>query len=168
MRRISLSPPCPPSDGSRNIPRALWSGLAVFLHAMCFTCFVLVQCGKTDTIIGRSDMRRPSITDIQMKHKKFEIHNFKGITSVTLDFSSHPNGRIYTLVGLNESGKTTVLEALDFWSYKSETLDPLGVPGYAQRNPHDLIPINQRANFNDSIIIQAFFELDATDENKNP
>lgn len=104
--------------------------------------------------------------DKYMKHKKFEIQNFKGITKVSLDFSARPTSRIYTLVGLNESGKTTILEALDFWVYKSETLDPLGLPSYAQQNAHDLIPISQRANFNDSIIIKAYFELDEADEKK--
>ena len=62
-----------------------------------------------------------------MKIKFFEIKNFKGIDEVRIDFESHPQSNVYTLVGLNESGKTTFLEALNFFIYKSETLDPLNM-----------------------------------------
>jgi ABC-type Mn2+/Zn2+ transport system ATPase subunit len=44
-----------------------------------------------------------------MKYKKFLIENFKGIKKIELDLS---NNRIITLVGLNESGKTTIMEAI--------------------------------------------------------
>ncbi len=54
-----------------------------------------------------------------MKHTYFEVWNFKGIEHIKLDFSSSPNSNIYTLVGLNESGKTTILEAINFFTYKT-------------------------------------------------
>jgi ABC-type lipoprotein export system ATPase subunit len=44
-----------------------------------------------------------------MKYKNFIIENFKGIEKIELDLS---NNRIMTLVGLNESGKTTIMEAI--------------------------------------------------------
>lgn len=44
-----------------------------------------------------------------MKYIKFAIKNFKGIEKVELDLSKN---RIITLVGLNESGKTTIMQAL--------------------------------------------------------
>jgi len=44
-----------------------------------------------------------------MKYKKFTISNFKGIEKVELDLT---NNRIITLVGLNESGKTTIMQAI--------------------------------------------------------
>ncbi len=47
-----------------------------------------------------------------MYYKTFSIENFKGINKVKLDLS---NNRILTLVGLNESGKTTILEALELF-----------------------------------------------------
>lgn len=94
-----------------------------------------------------------------MKFTHFHIKNFKGIEDIRLDFTAKPQGRVQTLVGLNESGKTTILEALNFLSYKSETLDPLDLPGYSVKDVHDLIPINRRANFNDSIVIEAGYEF---------
>jgi predicted ATP-dependent endonuclease of OLD family len=44
-----------------------------------------------------------------MIYQKFEIKNFQGIGSLEIDLS---NNRIVTLVGLNESGKTTILQAI--------------------------------------------------------
>lgn len=44
-----------------------------------------------------------------MIYNSFKIKNFKGIDEVTIDFS---NSRIITLVGLNESGKTSIMEGI--------------------------------------------------------
>ena len=44
-----------------------------------------------------------------MKYKNFSITNFKGIEKVKLNFD---NNRVLTLVGLNESGKTTIMQAI--------------------------------------------------------
>jgi len=49
-----------------------------------------------------------------MFYKSFSIKNYRGIKEIQLDLS---NNRILTLVGLNESGKTTALEAIN-WLYK--------------------------------------------------
>ncbi len=47
-----------------------------------------------------------------MYFRQFRIKNFKGISEVTIDLN---NNRIITLVGLNESGKTTIMEAIQFF-----------------------------------------------------
>ena len=47
-----------------------------------------------------------------MIYKSFEIKNFKGIDKVNIDLS---NVRIVNLVGLNESGKTSIMEAIHFF-----------------------------------------------------
>lgn len=101
-----------------------------------------------------------------MKHTYFEVWNFKGIAHIKLDFNSHPTSNIYTLIGLNESGKTTILEALNFFSYKPETLDPLNLNGYSIKDVHELIPISKRSNFNDEIVIRVGYMLDEHDKNK--
>lgn len=49
-----------------------------------------------------------------MLYKSFLIKNYRGIDEIQIDLS---NNRILTLVGLNESGKTTALEAVN-WLYK--------------------------------------------------
>lgn len=47
-----------------------------------------------------------------MKYTKFTVKKYKGIEEVSLDFT---NNRVLTLVGLNESGKTTVMEAMSLF-----------------------------------------------------
>ena len=98
-----------------------------------------------------------------MRYNNFEIRNFKGIERVRLDLLKVPRSRVHTLIGLNESGKTTILEAIDRWSYR-ESLDALNPPGYAQPDVHELIPIAKRSNFNDSITIEAGVELDPNEQ----
>lgn len=101
-----------------------------------------------------------------MKFTYFEIENFRGIQKTRLDLAAIPNSHIYTLVGLNESGKSTILEAINHFTYKNESLDPLELPGYKIRDLHSLIPISLRANFNEAITVAFNLKLDAVDEEK--
>jgi len=99
-----------------------------------------------------------------LRYGYFTIKNFKGIELAHLDLAQPPRGRVYTLIGLNESGKTTLLEAINFLGYKSETLDPLDLAGYSVGDVHDVIPISKRANFNDKVRITAGVELAQKDQ----
>ncbi|MBE5820094.1 MAG: hypothetical protein E7310_04720 [Clostridiales bacterium] len=98
-----------------------------------------------------------------MKVDGFRIKNFKGINDLTLDFRKSPNSNIYTLIGLNESGKTTVLEAINYFTYKDEELEPLNIKNYQIEDIHDLIPISKRSNFTDEISIETKLRLDKED-----
>ena len=99
-----------------------------------------------------------------MKYSFFEIENFKGIEKIKIDLEKSPKSNIYTLVGLNESGKTTVLEAINSFKYKTETLEALELPGYTIDDIHDLIPISKRDNFNQNIIITVELVFEDNDE----
>lgn len=60
----------------------------------------------------------------QLYYQKFTIRNFKGITKVEVSFARND---IVLLLGLNESGKTTILkgiEAFDFLNDPSQESDP--------------------------------------------
>lgn len=94
-----------------------------------------------------------------MKHTHFEIRNFKGIQELRIDFDAAPDSRVITLVGLNESGKTTVLEAMNYYKHKPASLEPLKIAGYEVGDIHDLIPIARRSNFTDTISISAGYVL---------
>jgi len=50
-----------------------------------------------------------------MQFDYFRIRNFKGIRELSIHFDHSPSSPVITLVGLNESGKTTILEALSFF-----------------------------------------------------
>ncbi|MEU7938556.1 ATP-dependent nuclease [Microbispora bryophytorum] len=95
-----------------------------------------------------------------MKYQEFRFKNFKGIQELSLPL----NEGVTTLIGLNESGKTTVLEAIFCFRYGAEPLEAIN-PGMAplRQNPEAWIPVSQRANFNDVISITAVVSLDWRD-----
>lgn len=88
-----------------------------------------------------------------MKYTAFHIKNYKGIEDLELDLAGGSKHKIFTLVGLNESGKTTILEAIDFFQ---KTI-PRG-------QEHTVIPKSKKGDFNDSVSVTATLELDADDE----
>lgn len=89
-----------------------------------------------------------------MKYIEFEIKNYKGVGStVKLDLKIKPETNIFTLVGLNESGKTSILEAINLLQNDKSNEDA-----------HKMIHKSLKGNFNDSISIAATFELDDDDK----
>jgi predicted ATP-dependent endonuclease of OLD family len=95
-----------------------------------------------------------------LRYVRFNFRNFKGIEEMRLDLS----GDVTTLIGLNESGKTTILEAIFCFSYGAEDLEVTNPSTASLRAPEQWIPISRRANFNDTIEIRAYVEL--SDEDK--
>lgn len=79
-----------------------------------------------------------------MQYRSFRIKNFKGIKDTTVELKSLVGANVFAFVGLNESGKTTVLEAIHSFSPDDATSELLagekgiGVP-YADRVPRHLI-----------------------------
>jgi AAA15 family ATPase/GTPase len=88
-----------------------------------------------------------------MKYKSFYIKNFKGIKELTIELDKQPISNIITLVGLNESGKTTILEAINVLNNDINDKDV-----------HKLIPKNRKFSFNDTIEVHATLEFDEKDE----
>ena len=86
-----------------------------------------------------------------MRYTSFHIKNYKGIKNLKLDLNKKPWHPVHTLVGLNESGKTTILEALH-WFYEPTPYEA-----------HDLIPRAHQANFDGEISVEATLELDGDD-----
>ena len=95
--------------------------------------------------------------------EKLEIENFKGIKNATVEIATEAPGNIITLIGLNESGKTTVLEAIsNFVSVDEETSSIVQTVASEQR-PIDLIPKAKKSNFTGEISIRAHLRLDDDD-----
>jgi hypothetical protein len=61
-----------------------------------------------------------------VRYKSFRIRNFKGIKDTTVSLESIAGVGVFAFVGLNESGKTTVLEAIHSYSPESSTSELLG------------------------------------------
>lgn len=97
-----------------------------------------------------------------MHYTFFEIENYRGVRSLRLDLGASATGDVYTLVGLNESGKTTILEAIGGFSPGSETTDPEATGQAA--DPFDLVPISERDNFNGAVVIRAGVDLTSQDQ----
>lgn len=98
-----------------------------------------------------------------MRYTLFSAKNYKGINECIIDFKKPPSGSIYTLVGLNESGKTTILEAMNSFVYGSEDLKAIKILGYHSPEPNELVPIARKDNFEETIEIRYDVELDRAD-----
>ena len=82
-----------------------------------------------------------------MRYKSFRIQNFKGIKDTTISFDTIAGASVFAFVGLNESGKTTILEAIHSFAPDKATSELLGsddtsgVP-FNHRVPRHLISIS--------------------------
>lgn len=94
-----------------------------------------------------------------MRFVRFDIENFKGIKAATLDLV--PAGaNVFTLIGLNESGKTTILEALDEFGASREGVEVL----YGSKRVAEFVtyvPKHSKANFTGKITIAALLQFEA-------
>lgn len=104
-----------------------------------------------------------------MKFLRFKIKNYKGIHDVTLDMT--PNGgNIFTLVGLNESGKTSILEAISRFNpamtEDGDEIKQLYSTVVEKIDPATFIPKHLKSNFNGDVIIEAVISLDDSDKSK--
>ena len=84
-----------------------------------------------------------------MKYVKFTINNYKGIPKIELELNKKPSPKIFTLVGLNESGKTSILEAI--YLFQKSIL---------KRDAHTLISKSHQYAFDGTISVEAELELD--------
>lgn len=79
-----------------------------------------------------------------MQYKSFRIQNFKGIKDTAVELQGVAGASVLAFVGLNESGKTTVLEALHSFAPDEATSEllggeeGLGVP-FKERVPRHLL-----------------------------
>lgn len=99
-----------------------------------------------------------------MRFSKFEFNNFRGLSSTTLDLTRSPKEAVNVLVGLNESGKTTVLEAINH--FRSNPNLKKKNPNFHHKTEVDfqaMIPIGKRAFFNESISVTSTLEMSSED-----
>lgn len=95
--------------------------------------------------------------------KSIAISNFKGASSVQIDFRKHVNCPVTTLIGLNESGKTTLLEAMSYFVTGDNAVSSLFSGTHAKPSVDGIIPIHRKAAFTGSIEVSAPVVLDDED-----
>ena len=86
--------------------------------------------------------------------QNFRITNFKGAKDVTVSFGATGDRKVITLIGLNESGKTTILEGISQFTTRDEIVTKFfDVDNKTRFN--SFIPVDRKAAFTGDIIIQA-------------
>lgn len=98
--------------------------------------------------------------------ESFSINNFKGIEKVSIDLEGRVACPVVTLIGLNESGKTTVLEALSHFVSGDKFVSALFDGVHSKAYGAALIPIHKKAAFSSSIKIAAKVRLQEEDINE--
>lgn len=100
-----------------------------------------------------------------MKFTKFEFQNFRGIPSGSFDLSRSAEKAVHVLVGLNESGKTTILEAIN--SFRTNPNLRAKDPRRNTRTDAEcqaMLPITKRSLFTGEIQICGHLKIDDVDQ----
>lgn len=95
--------------------------------------------------------------------EKFTLKNFKGIEEVSIDLDDRVNSPVITLIGLNESGKTTILEGLSHFVSGDKSVTELFDGIHSKTHGAGLIPVHKKAAFTSEITISARVRIDKTD-----
>lgn len=93
----------------------------------------------------------------------FKLENFKGAKSLKIDLKRHQIFPVVTLLGLNESGKTTILEGLSKFVSEDDTTTDIFRKQHSKDSPSSYIPKHKEAAFTGKISIKADIELDQED-----
>lgn len=93
----------------------------------------------------------------------FHIKNFKGAEDVTIDLEARSSSPVLTLIGLNESGKSTLLEAVSHFVTGDKSIASLFEGSYAQASGLSLIPLHRKAAFTEKITVAGTIQLDEQD-----
>lgn len=94
-----------------------------------------------------------------MIYKNFTIQNFKGINNVTINLVKDD---LVLLLGLNESGKTTILKAIETFDYLNDTDDVnffRAIRNKSDVNSNNSAKITATIEIEDDIAIEKFKEI---------
>lgn len=99
----------------------------------------------------------------EMRYLAFRIKKFKGIRETTIDLRSSAKIRAFSLIGLNESGKTTLLQAIYSFSPDPESHVLFSTGDFLESNKDDLIPRGELSDFSDEISVDATVSIEPED-----
>jgi energy-coupling factor transporter ATP-binding protein EcfA2 len=97
-----------------------------------------------------------------MRFISFTIKNFKGIQDCTIKLDDSAV-RVFSLIGLNESGKTTILEAINYFVAADEELQRIYSIESASVKKSDFVPKSRKGNFNGEVTISADLLIEPSD-----
>ena len=94
-----------------------------------------------------------------MYYTSFRIQNFKGIKDTTIKLAEQSKAGVFAFVGLNESGKTTILEAIHSFSPDLATSEVVGGEGKTGVPFKDRVPRHLISNFTGDVSITATLRI---------
>lgn len=97
-----------------------------------------------------------------MQFVDFTIKNYKGIKECKISVD-RLGSRVFSLVGLNESGKTTILEAINEFIASDQDLQNIYENSGKVAPKSSFVPKSRKANFNGEISISANVRLEKSD-----
>lgn len=98
-----------------------------------------------------------------MRFISFTIRNFRGVQHAKIDLLPTGAG-VFTLIGLNESGKTTVLEAIGSFQLRGADEKSLYQSKPLQVDPSTYVPKHEKATFTGDIVVSAVIEFEDGDK----
>ncbi|TKD49912.1 AAA family ATPase [Sphingomonas baiyangensis] len=101
-----------------------------------------------------------------MRYKSFRIENFKGIKDTTVNLQSLAGANVFAFVGLNESGKTTVLEAIHSFSPDDATSELLGGEAGMGVPFNERVPRHALSDFTGDVSVTAVVSVTPEDKEK--
>jgi hypothetical protein len=99
-----------------------------------------------------------------MRYKSFRIQNFKGIKDTTVNLDSVAGAAVFAFVGLNESGKTTVLEAIHSFSPDAATSELIGDDEETGVPFKDRVPRHLISTFSGDVSVTATVSITEDDK----
>mgnify|MGYP006322942115 CR=1 FL=1 len=93
----------------------------------------------------------------------FEIKNYKGIVSTRVELAGRLDNPVVTLIGLNESGKTTILEAISQFVSSDRSVSRLYFFSPENKDQFSFIPASKKGAFTGTVSIAATVELEKHD-----
>jgi predicted ATPase len=93
-----------------------------------------------------------------MRFLSFAIQNFRGVKNAKIDLLPGGAG-VFTLIGLNESGKTTVLEAIGTFQLRGGDEKSLYQSKPFDVDPSSYVPKSEKATFTGDITVTAEIEF---------
>lgn len=93
-----------------------------------------------------------------MRYKSFRIKNFKGIKDTVVDMDAG-EAAVFPFVGLNESGKTTILEAIHSFSPDQATSELVGGDSKSGVPYKHRVPRHQISSFTGDVSVTAVVSL---------
>lgn len=89
-----------------------------------------------------------------MRYISFQISNFRGVSDATVALTPRGAG-IFTFIGLNESGKTTALEAISTFQLGKADEKSLYQTKPTDLDPSSFVPKHEKATFTGEITVTA-------------